>query len=79
MNEDATKKKEKELIQNEQNDVLIKPNFNYESEVIAKYLIEKLISLVISTGFKKEIEKRITNFCIIDMTTQLNDIKDLEF
>ena len=74
MNEELQKDKE-----NEQNDLIKKQNFYNESETIAKYLIEKLISLVISTDFRKEVEKRISNYCISDVTTQLNDIKDLEF
>lgn len=77
MNEELSKENNFKTI--EKNNQLKKCPFFNESEIIAKYLIEKLISLVISTSFKKEIEKKISDFCFLDLINILNDMKDLEF
>ena len=77
MNEELSKDNNFKTI--EKNKQLKKCPFFNESEVISKYLIEKLISLVISTSFKKEIEKKISDFCFLDLINILNDMKDLEF
>ena len=59
---------------------LIKINSNFfESEIVSKYILEKIISLVLSTIFKKEVEKKLVDVCYIDLKNILDDIKDLEF
>ena len=63
----------------DQNDTISKNPFNNESEIISHYIIEKLISLTFSNIFKKEVEKKIADYCCIDLIEILNDIKDLEF
>ena len=60
MNEELSKENNFKTI--EKNNQLKKCPFFNESEIIAKYLVEKLISLVISTSFKKEIEKKYLIF-----------------
>ena len=42
----------------DQNNLFQKPSYHMESEIISKYIIEKLISLVLSKLFIKKIEKK---------------------
>jgi len=53
--------------------------FNYESEMIASTIIHKIISLVFSTSFNNEVEKKICDYCYQDVINILHDIKNLEF
>ena len=53
--------------------------FNYESEMIACTIINKIISLVFSISFNNEIEKKICDYCYQDVINILHDIKNLEF
>ena len=53
--------------------------FNYESEMIACTIINKIISLVFSISFNKEVEKKICDYCYQDVINILHDIKNLEF
>ena len=77
MNEELLKKNNSKSIEesniNKINQIYI------ESELIAQYIIEKLISLVLSDLFKKEIDKKIADYCCADLENMLNDIKDMEF
>ena len=50
-----------------------------ESEIVAKNIIEKVISLVISTTYDKMIEKKIPNFCIMKIINKLDKIIDIQF
>ena len=52
---------------------------NYESEMIACTIINKIISLVCSTSLNKEVEKKICDYCYQDVINILHDIKNLEF
>ena len=60
------------------NKIKIKPNY-IESEIVSNYILEKIISLVISTIFRKEVEKKLPDICYIDLKKMIDDIKDLEF
>ena len=61
------------------NSISAKPSYNMESEIISKFIIEKLISLVLSELFTKKVETKIADYCFNDLVDILNDIKDLEF
>ena len=50
-----------------------------ESEIIAKAIQEKMISLVISTIFEKTIESQISSFCLSEMKKNIDNIIDLQF
>lgn len=62
-----------------QNEIIYKCPYNNESEIISYYIVEKVISLAFSSLFKREVEKKIADYCYIDIIEILNDIKDLEF
>ena len=80
MNEDLISNNNKNTIKS--NDSIRKINsdtFNYESEMIACTIINKIISLVFSISFNNEIEKKICDYCYQDVINILHDIKNLEF
>ena len=63
----------------DQSNIIIKCPFYNESELVSHYIIEKLISYVISELFKKEVERKISEYCYNDLLDILNDIKEVEF
>ena len=80
MSEDLISNNNKNTIKS--NDSIRKINsdtFNYESEMIACTIINKIISLVFSISFNNEIEKKICDYCYQDVINILHDIKNLEF
>ena len=80
MSEDLISNNNKNTIKS--NDSIRKINsdtFNYESEMIAYTIINKIISLVFSISFNNEIEKKICDYCYQDVINILHDIKNLEF
>ena len=52
-------------------------NFNFYSEEVAKEMIELLISLTITTNFRKNTEKKITSFCCEAIIQRLNVVSEL--
>ena len=50
-----------------------------ESEIVAKAIQEKMISLVISTIFEKTIESQISSFCLSEMKKNIDNIIGLQF
>ena len=77
------KKKKKENNNNIQNEE-IKPtkhekvgNINFYSEEVAKYIIEKLLSNVVSNNFKRNAKKKMNNFCVDEMFQKYNILFEL--
>lgn len=52
-------------------------NLNYYSEEIAKNMIEKIISLAISSDFMENVNKNYDNFCIDLMSRKLDNIVEM--
>ena len=52
-------------------------NLNYYSEEISKFMIEKIISLALSDDFRKNIEKKINNFCYDSMVKTFDNLTQL--
>ena len=52
-------------------------NFNFYSEEVVKEMIELLISLTITTNFRKNTEKKITSFCCQEIIQRLNVVSEL--
>ena len=52
-------------------------NLNYYSEEIAKNMIEKIISLAISSNFMQNVNKNFDNFCIDMMSRKLDNIVEM--
>lgn len=52
-------------------------NLNYYSEEIVKNIIEKIISLAISTNFTENVEKKSDKFCINLMTKKINTLVEM--
>ena len=50
-----------------------------ESEIVAKAILEKIISMVISTMFDKTIESQISSLCLSEMKKNIDNIIDLQF
>lgn len=51
--------------------------YSNESEIIVKYLIEKLISLALSKSATEKVEKRIPDFCFNELKSTLDLIANL--
>ena len=52
-------------------------NLNYYSEEIAKNMIEKIISLAISTNFTQNVEKKFDQFCINLITRKIDNLVEM--
>ena len=52
-------------------------NLNFYSEEIAKNMIEKIISLAISTNFIQHVEKKFDQFCINLITRKINNLVEM--
>ena len=52
-------------------------NLNYYSEEISKFMIEKIISLALSDDFRKNIEKKLNNFCYDSMVKTFDNLTQL--
>ena len=65
-------------INNEQH-ILYKNNFSVESEIISKYIIEKIISLSITESLKNKVNKLIPNYCYDQLYETLAIITQLDF
>ena len=79
MSEDLISNNNNTIKSNDSNKKINSDTFNYESEMIACTIINKIISLVFSTSFNKEVEKKICDYCYQDIINILHDIKNLEF
>ena len=79
MNEDLKNNNNNTIKSNDSNKKINSDTFNYESEMIACSIINKIISLVFSTSFNKEVEKKICDYCYEDVINILHDIQNLEF
>ena len=49
-------------------------NINFYSEEVAKEIIEKLISLTISSNFKNKVEKQFNDFCLDEFLKKINNL-----
>ena len=52
-------------------------NLNYYSEEIAKNMLEKIISLAISSNFTQNVENKFDQFCIDIMTKKINNLVEM--
>ena len=52
-------------------------NLNYYSEEIAKNIIEKIISLAVSSDFMENVNKNFDNFCIEMMSRKLENVVEM--
>ena len=52
-------------------------NINVHSEEVAKGIVELLISLTISTNFKKKTQRKLYDFCFAEMERKIDDIIQL--
>ena len=78
------KKKKKKQENNNNNENEIAPqrheregNLNYYSEEIAKNIIEKIISLAISSDFSQNVDKKFNQFCLDIIEKKVNNIVEM--
>ena len=74
-----TLKKSTSKLKSSKRTEIINVSIFQESEIIAKAILEKLISLVISKIFDNMIESKITTFCLSEMKNKIDNIIDIQF
>ena len=82
MNENPPNKKERNAHKKKTDQPIImqyEKEFSNESEIIAKYILEKIISLSISETIKNRVNKLIPDFCYTQLYQTLDIITHLDF
>ena len=59
--------------------IICEKNFSIESEIIVKYIIEKIISLSITESLKNDVNKLLPDYCYNQIYQTLNIITQLDF